>query len=87
MNNDTTTISTTNTFRGYNASVRFEDGVESPVRVINARDEMKFSDGTAGPAIKVCYGTKYLVGAGHRYAISYTPNGYWIKASRLIAKK
>ena len=86
MNNDTTTISTTNTFRGYNAWVRFEDGVESPVRVINARDEMKFSDGTAGAAIKVCYGTKYLVGAGHRYAISYSAKGYWIKASRLFKK-
>ena len=87
MNNDTITLPTTNTFRGYNAWVRFEDGLESPVRVINARDEMKFSDGTAGPAIKVCYGTQYLVGAGHRYAISYSAKGYWIKASRLIAKK
>jgi hypothetical protein len=86
VNNDTTTISTTNTFRGYNAWVRFEDGVESPVRVINARDEMKFSDGTAGAAIKVCYGTQYLVGAGHRYAISYSAKGYWIKASRLFKK-
>jgi hypothetical protein len=54
--------------------------------VINARDEMKFSDGTAGAAIKVCYGTQYLVGAGHRYAISYSANGYWIKASRLFKK-
>ncbi len=86
MNNDTTTISTTNTFRGYNAWVRFEDGLKSPVRVINARDEMKFSDGTAGPAIKVCYGTQYLVGAGHRYAISYSAKGYWIKAARLFKK-
>ena len=86
MNNDTTTISTTNTFRGYNAWVRFEDGLESPVRVINARDEMKFSDGTAGAAIKVCYGTQYLVGAGHRYAISYSAKGYWIKAARLFKK-
>ena len=86
MNNDTSTISTTNTFRGYNAWVRFEDGVESPVRVINARDEMKFSDGTAGPAIKVCYGTQYLVGAGHRYAITYSAKGYWIKAARLFKK-
>ena len=87
MNNDTSTLPTTNTFRGYNAWVRFDDGLESPVRVINARDEMKFSDGTAGAAIKVCYGTQYLVGAGHRYAISYSAKGYWIKASRLIAKK
>jgi hypothetical protein len=86
VNNDTTTISTTNTFRGYNAWVRFEDGLESPVRVINARDEMKFSDGTAGAAIKVCYGTQYLVGAGHRYAISYSAKGYWIKAARLFKK-
>jgi len=86
VNNDTSTISTTNTFRGYNAWVRFEDGVESPVRVINARDEMKFSDGTAGPAIKVCYGTQYLVGAGHRYAITYSAKGYWIKAARLFKK-
>ena len=86
MNNDTITLPTTNTFRGYNAWVRFDDGLESPVRVINARDEMKFSDGTAGAAIKVCYGTQYLVGAGHRYAISYSAKGYWIKASRLFKK-
>jgi hypothetical protein len=86
VNNDTTSLPITNTFRGYNAWVRFEDGLESPVRVINARSEMKFSDGTAGPAIKVRFGTRYLVGAGHRYETSYSLTGYWIKASRLFKK-
>lgn len=87
MNNETITLQTaTKTFRGYKAWVRFEDGVESPVYVINARDEMKFSDGTSGAAIKVRFGTQYLVGAGHRYAISYSNNGYWLKASRIFQK-
>lgn len=83
MNN----TSSLNTFSGYFGTVRFDDGKDLPVRVINERAEIKFSDGTSGPAIKVCYGQRYLVSAGHRYAVSYGSTGYWIKASRLISRK
>ena len=48
---------------------------------------MKFSDGTTGAAIKVRYGARYLVAAGHRYEISYGSTGYWIKAARLTSRK
>lgn len=86
MNNDTITASN-ETFHGYYGTVTFEDGRPIPVQVINERAEMKFSDGTMGAAIKVRYGSRYLVAAGHRYEISYNSTGYWIKASRLTSRK
>lgn len=86
MNNDTNSTST-ETFSGYYGTVTFEDGRPVPVRVINERAEMKFSDGTTGAAIKVRYGARYLVAAGHRYEISYGSTGYWIKAARLTSRK
>lgn len=80
--------SSLNTFSGYYGTVRFDDGKDFPVYVINERAEIKFADGTSGPAIKVCYGQRYLVGDGHRYAVRYcNSTGYWIKASRLISRK
>jgi hypothetical protein len=78
---------TKETFRGYYGTVTFEDGRPVPVYVINERSEMKFLDGTIGAAIKVCYGQRYLVAAGHRYATSYGSTGYWIKAERLTSRK
>ena len=82
MNNTTSN----DTFSGYAATATFEDGVTTPVYVINARAEMAFKDGSLGPAVKVQYGQRYLVAAGHRYAVRYSGSGCWIKAARISRK-
>ena len=85
--NNTTTQNSNETFAGFYGTIRFDDGKDIPVRVINERFDLKFSDGTVGHAIKVRYGQRYLVAAGHRYEIAYGSTGYWIKASRLVSRK
>jgi hypothetical protein len=73
-------------YSGFKATVIF-DGKETPCKVINYSESVKFKDGSVGPAYKILHGVRRLIGGwscgSERYVTVYSDTPCWVKAERI----